>query len=66
MAKPPYDIQGVPIRVGSLVAFSYEHALMKDRVAVIRSAFRSLVLESGIRVPHCVCVVLEEPVWPAK
>lgn len=75
MSKKLYDIQGVPIRVGSLVACvgpTTLGRLQRGRVTSIGYAFKSVgpifVKDlNGVSVhdvhPHN-CVVLEEPVWP--
>lgn len=77
MSKPLYDIQGVPIKVGSLVAYpkvvtngvinkvvlvrSRVSALSHDRVYCL--SVDGLLIMSGSADAGDV-VVLEEPVWP--
>lgn len=62
MAKQLYDIQGVPIKVGSLVAYATSNGFVKARVTKLYS---TSVQTDGPGFPHHLfCVVLEEPVWP--
>lgn len=62
--KKLYDIQGTPIKVGSLVAMAMLGGgnLAKGRVAEVKRTH--IVLDSGLCQWSCNCVVLEEPVWP--
>lgn len=66
--KQLYDIQGVPIKVGSLVAHVGELGcgLVKHRVLAIDTSSQwrfQINTEAGPWCPDEV-VVLEEPVWP--
>lgn len=64
--KQLYDIQGVPLKVGSLVACLengyWANGLHKTRVTDLGVGL--VHLPGGKRALPYQCVVLEEPVWP--